>query len=110
VAWGDRRGVTAAVIELPTDAGITGLGEPVVVLGATPAIVVELLRRLEGLVIGEDPWRVESLSAKVLGEGAWHSFRNTAFTAWAGIEMACWDVMGKACGRSVTELLGAGAG
>ncbi len=105
-AWGERRGVTSAVIELQTDTGITGLGEAVVVLGPTPLIVVEVIRRMEQLVVGEDPGRVEYLTAKILGEGAWHSFRNTAFTCWAGIEMACWDVVGKVTGRSVTQMLG----
>lgn len=105
-AWGKRVGVTSAVIELETDGGITGLGEAVVVLGPTPQIVLEILRRMEELVVGEDPGRVEYLTAKILGQGAWHSFRNTAFTCWAGIEMACWDAVGKSIGRSVTAMLG----
>lgn len=104
-AWGERRGVTSAVIELRTDTGVTGLGEAVVVLGPTPEVVVEILRRMERLVVGEDPGRVEYLTAKILGQGAWHSFRNTAFTCWAGIEMACWDAVGKTIGRSVTAML-----
>jgi L-alanine-DL-glutamate epimerase-like enolase superfamily enzyme len=105
-AWGERKGVTSAVIELHTDAGVTGLGEAVVVLGPTPPIVLAVLRRMEELVIGEAPNRVEFLTAKILGLGAWHSFRETAFTCWAGIEMACWDIVGKATGLSVCELLG----
>lgn len=105
-AWGERRGVSCAIIELHTDTGITGLGEAVIVLGPTPEIVVAILRRMEQLVVGEDPGRVEFLTAKILGEGAWHSFRNTAFTCWAGIEMACWDAIGKSTGRSVAQMLG----
>lgn len=105
-AWGDRKGMTSAIIEVHTDAGISGLGEAVVVLGPTPPIVLEVLRRMEQLVVGEAPNRVELLTAKILGEGAWHAFRETAFTCWAGIEMACWDIVGKATGMSVTELLG----
>jgi L-alanine-DL-glutamate epimerase-like enolase superfamily enzyme len=105
-AWGERMGVTSAVIELHTDAGVDGLGEALVVLGPTPPIVLEILRRMEELVVGESPNRVEFLTAKILGQGAWHSFRETAFTCWAGIEMACWDIFGKATGLSVSELLG----
>jgi L-alanine-DL-glutamate epimerase-like enolase superfamily enzyme len=105
-AWGERMGVTSAVIELHTDAGIDGLGEALVVLGPTPPIVLEILRRMEELVVGESPNRVEWLTSKILGQGAWHSFRDTAFTCWAGIEMACWDIVGKATGLSVSELLG----
>lgn len=105
-AWGNRMGVTSAIIEVHTDAGISGIGEAVVVLGPTPPIVNEVLRRMEQLVVGEAPNRVEFLTAKILGEGAWHSFRETAFTCWAGIEMACWDITGKAAGLSVCELLG----
>jgi L-alanine-DL-glutamate epimerase and related enzymes of enolase superfamily len=105
-AWGERMGVTSAVIELHTDAGIDGIGEALVVLGPTPPIVLEILRRMEELVIGEAPNRVEFLTAKILGQGAWHFFRETAFTCWAGIEMACWDIVGKSTGLSVCELLG----
>jgi L-alanine-DL-glutamate epimerase-like enolase superfamily enzyme len=105
-AWGERMGVTSAVIELHTDAGVDGLGEALVVLGPTPPIVLEILRRMEELVSGESPSRVEFLTAKILGQGAWHSFRETAFTCWAGIEMACWDIVGKSTGLSVCELLG----
>lgn len=105
-AWGERTGVTSAVIEVHTDRGIDGLGEALVVLGPTPSIVVEIVRRMEELVVGEAPNRVEYLTARILGEGAWHAFRETAFTCWAGIEMACWDIIGKAAGMSVCELLG----
>jgi L-alanine-DL-glutamate epimerase-like enolase superfamily enzyme len=105
-AWGERMGVTSAVIELHTDAGVDGLGEALVVLGPTPPIVLEILRRMEELVVGESPNRVELLTAKILGQGAWHSFRETAFTCWAGIEMACWDIVGKSTGLSVCEVLG----
>lgn len=105
-AWGERTGVTSAVLQLHTDVGIDGLGEALVVLGPTPRVVLEMLRDMERLVVDEPPNRVEFLTAKVLGQGAWHAFRDTAFTCWAGIEMACWDIVGKACGMSVGELLG----
>ena len=61
---------------------------------------------MEDFVVAEAPNRVEYLTARVLGEGAWHAFRETAFTCWAGIEMACWDIIGKATGMSVCEMLG----
>ena len=105
-AWGVREGMTSAVVEVHTDAGVTGIGEAIVVLGPTPPIVVELLRRMEELVAGEDPGRIEYLTAKVMGEGAWHSFRNTANTAWAAVEMACFDIVGKSKGLSLVELMG----
>jgi L-alanine-DL-glutamate epimerase-like enolase superfamily enzyme len=105
-AWGARTGVTSAVVEVHTDVGIDGLGEALVVLGPTPPIVRELLRRIEELVIGEEPNRIEFLTGKILGQGAWHAFRETAFTCWAGVEMACWDIIGKAAGMSVCDLLG----
>jgi L-alanine-DL-glutamate epimerase-like enolase superfamily enzyme len=61
---------------------------------------------MEELVAGEDPGRIEYLTAKVMGEGAWHSFRNTANTAWAAVEMACFDILGKSKGLSLVELMG----
>jgi L-alanine-DL-glutamate epimerase-like enolase superfamily enzyme len=41
-AWADRTGFTSAVLEVHTDRGIDGLGEAVVVLGPTPAILMAI--------------------------------------------------------------------
>jgi len=105
-AWGTREGMTSAVIEVETDAGITGLGESVVGFGPNPAAVVALVDSMAELVIGRDPRHIEALTARVLGEGGWHYFRNLYGLVWAGIEMACWDILGKSHGASVVDLLG----
>jgi L-alanine-DL-glutamate epimerase-like enolase superfamily enzyme len=105
-AWGVREGMTSAVITVRTDTGVIGVGESVVGFGPTPAVVEELVRSMADLVIGGDPRHIEVLTGKVIGEGGWHYFRQTSGLVWAGIEMACWDILGKACNLSVVELLG----
>lgn len=105
-AWGTREGMTSAVVEVATDEGITGVGESVVGFGPSPQAVLALLDSYKELVVGCDPRRIEALTQKVLGEGGWHYFRNLHGLVFAGIEMACWDILGKSCGLSVVDLLG----
>ena len=62
-------------------------------------------RELESLVLGADPRQVrrvaEQLYARVSNEGG-HIHR----TAMAGIEVACWDILGKSLGVPVHQLFG----
>jgi L-alanine-DL-glutamate epimerase-like enolase superfamily enzyme len=107
-AWGVREGMTSAVIEVHTDAGVVGIGESVVGFGPTPPVVKALIDSMADLVVGLDPCQIEVLTSRIIGEGGWHYFRKTAGLVWAGIEMACWDILGKNADLSVVELLGGG--
>src|SRR5476649_239067 len=103
-AWGVREGMTSAVIQVHTDAGIVGLGESVVGFGPTPVVVEDLIASMADMVIGRDPRQIEVLTSRIIGEGGYHYFRQTSGLIWAGIEMACWDILGKSCDISVVEL------
>jgi galactonate dehydratase len=86
-----------------TDTGITGLGEATLNgFGRTVAAAVEELKHL---AIGEDPRRVNALFERLLksvsNEGG-HLHR----AAIAGVEIACWDIVGKSLGAPVHQLLG----
>ena len=105
-AWGVREGMTSAVIRVHTDAGIVGMGESVVGFGPTPVVVEDLIASMADMVVGRDPRQIEVLTSRIIGEGGYHYFRQTAGLVWAGIEMACWDILGKSCDISVVELLG----
>ena len=81
-----------AVVRLRTEDGLEGLGE-----GPGGGLYVQELRAAARHVIGADPYQLEQLRVLV-GEG-----RPRVFSA---IESACLDLVGKATGRPVYELLG----
>ena len=105
--WSGGRSVEvfdSTVVELQTDTGITGLGEvcplgpaylPAYAAGARTGIA-ELAPRL----IGVDPTQL-SLFNQCMDQ----SLRGHPYVKSA-LDMACWDVLGKACGQSVATLLG----
>ncbi len=96
----------ATVVEISTDTGITGVGECIVRKGpqVTKRIVEELLAPL---VIGKDPWDAEGLWQEMLGQlRRWGHSRGFLVEAISGVDIAIWDVLGKAVGMPVFKLLG----
>lgn len=102
-AFGGRRGLTSVLVEVGTDEGVVGLGEA----GAYPSteIVLAVMRSLGDLVIGENPLRIERIVKKMDVVGTWHHVRATS-PGLAAVEMACWDILGKACGQPLVNLFG----
>src|SRR5919198_534851 len=92
-------------LELGTDQGLIGLGLTFFGAALTPALkaAVDGLARL---TVGEDPTQVEAIAAK-LRRAAGSSGPGGIFTlALSAIDMACWDLKGKAVSQSVKTLLG----
>ena len=82
-----------------TSEGITGVGENVVLHKAILEAQAGVLRTL---LIGEDPFRIERIWKKLYNSTA---FRY-ATTMISGVDVALWDIKGKALGIPVYELLG----
>jgi L-alanine-DL-glutamate epimerase-like enolase superfamily enzyme len=92
------------LVKMHTDEGLIGLGEA----SCTPrwsgedqvtaAHVIE--RYLAPLLLGQDPLQLEILSAKFPRAVAGHYFTKAA------VEMALWDIAGKAAGQPLYKLLG----
>jgi len=91
------------LVRVHTDEGLTGLGEcsPMNV----PAIAAHLEHSLAPLVVGEDPTRLEWLAERMF-VGAYKLAGQAQAIAMSGIELACWDLAGKAAGVPVWKLLG----
>lgn len=102
-AYGGRHGLASVLVEMHTDEGLVGLGEA----GAYPSaeIVLAVLESVEGLVVGESPFDIERISKRIDVVGTWHHVRATS-PAIAAVEMACWDIVGKACGQPLVNLFG----
>ena len=99
-----RDGVTDVVIKITTDNGITGWGESC--SGADVSSVYAAVQAMKPFVIGRDPWQRERMQADLWHHGLWQFRATTANFAWAGIDMALWDVVGKYVGRPLYQLLG----
>ena len=99
---GIRESGSGLVIEVGTDEGIVGIGEA---SGPTlPAIRAIIDRELTQFVVGEDPLRIEWLLHRM--EEYSRNWTGMASHAIAGVEMALYDLKGKALGVPVAELLG----
>ncbi|MGE3911239.1 MAG: mandelate racemase/muconate lactonizing enzyme family protein [Chloroflexota bacterium] len=96
----------ALLIEVRTDDGLVGWGESGSgTLSRAGAIFVEDV--LRPLAVGEDPFDLGRISQKVattLDRAGWTG--DFAVQAWSGLEVAIWDIMGKAVRRPVSQLLG----
>ncbi len=93
-------------VKLVTACGIVGYGE---IYCATfgPHLVTEMAedvfrRQFEG----EDPHHIERLWHKTYGAGYTQRADVTVMGVFSGLEMACWDIIGKAADKPVYQLLG----
>jgi len=93
-------------VKLITDSNVEGIGE---VYAATfsPHLIAKMIEDVcERHVIGKDPSRIEQMWRNVYGSG--YNLRPdvTLMSVFSGIEMACWDIIGKEVNKPVYELLG----
>jgi L-alanine-DL-glutamate epimerase-like enolase superfamily enzyme len=99
------------VIRVHTDAGITGIGEvdssPYVVKAIIEAPASHVVcRGLADILLGEDPMEVEKLWHKMYRLSYYYGRRGAAIHAISGVDMALWDIAGKALNQPVHRLLG----
>jgi 2-dehydro-3-deoxyphosphogalactonate aldolase len=93
-------------LQLVTDDGVVGVGE---VYAATfhPTVVERMIHDVfERTVAGTDPFRIETLWRRTYASGYTARPDVSLVGVLSGIEMACWDIVGKAVGKPVYELLG----
>jgi L-alanine-DL-glutamate epimerase-like enolase superfamily enzyme len=104
--FGRWDGSTVVVIEIDTDEGITGLGESICLQNSAEAVEL-LIENTKPLLVDQDPFDTERIGKRIEGLGAWNPFgRYFAGYALGGIDMALWDIVGKACHQPVYKLLG----
>jgi L-alanine-DL-glutamate epimerase-like enolase superfamily enzyme len=102
-AFGGRRGMVSILLEVTTDEGLTGIGEAAAYPSAD--IVLAVIRSIEPLVIGEDPFAIERIMKRINVVGTWHHVNATS-PGIAAVEMACWDIVGRVCGQPLVNLFG----
>jgi L-alanine-DL-glutamate epimerase-like enolase superfamily enzyme len=93
------------LLRLETDGGLVGWGE-CFAYGAPLAVVSIVDEALAPLVTGEDPTRIESLVHRMHQALMIWGRRGLAMCAVSGVELALWDLAGKALNVPVHALLG----
>ena len=93
-------------VKLVTDTGIVGYGEVYCATFSARTVETMLKDTAERYVIGHDPFHIETLWRRVYGSG--YNLRPdvSLVSVLSGFEMACWDIVGKACDKPAYELLG----
>jgi glucarate dehydratase len=97
------------IVQLTTEDGITGLGET---YGG--AIPLRDLTAARERVIGQDPYNLARIEAAIAGDPtaapnrdrAWEGTLSSPVQSFSPVEVACYDIIGKATGRPVADLLG----
>jgi galactonate dehydratase len=84
------------VVTIETDSGLTGIGE-----GGTP----DTLAQCAGMLIGEDPARIQHLW-QVMYRGWFYPAGREKLHALGALDLALWDLKGKALGVPLYQLLG----
>jgi len=96
--------MSAGVVEIETDAGLTGLG----FIGGGKANAARTIidDQFSQLLLGQDPADIERLWEQMYRASVMYGRRGVAIEAISGIDLALWDLLGKACGQPVYKLIG----
>ncbi len=92
------------IVKVETDDGLVGLGE-CRALNRTDGVLGYLSEAAPRYILGEDPFNIESLVARMFREDFGRAGEITQ-TVTALLEVACWDIVGKALNQPVYKLLG----
>ncbi len=93
-------------LELRTDDGVEGIGYSGFVNASMLKPLRETVDALAEWTVGEDPSAVESVSANLLDLGGFGAPAGLVTSAAAAIDVALWDIKGKAAGLPLYRLLG----
>ncbi len=93
-------------LKLTTDHNVVGYGE-VYSVPFHPHVVAQMIEDVcARYVIGSDPFKIERLWRIVYSSGYTQRPDPSLLGILSGIEMACWDIVGKELNKPVYELLG----
>jgi L-alanine-DL-glutamate epimerase-like enolase superfamily enzyme len=99
--WGGHRNFLFVVVD--TDEGISGVGEAG--LTGRELAVIGAIDHFRPLLIGQDPRRIEHIW-QTLFRGGFFPAQRILTSAISAIDIALWDIKGKALGVPIYDLLG----
>ena len=91
------------IVEVFTDAGHVGIGNAALSPYVTKAVID---RHLTPLLLGQNPWDVEFLWQHMYRKTMAWGRKGLGMVAISAVDIALWDVLGKAAGQPVYRLLG----
>lgn len=97
---------STVVVKLRTDDGLTGIGEAAFFAGTSGSTAAIIENELSDLVVGENPLSPERIWEKMYTNTYWYGRRGVVICAMSGIDIAVWDLMGKALDVPIHRLLG----
>lgn len=102
--WNRER--SCVLVKIETDEGIIGYGEADAA-GGPPAVTACIVKEeIAPRIIGMDPLCVEKVWQHVYNQGMIHGRRGAVIPALSGVDVALWDIIGKALGQPIYKLLG----
>ena len=93
----------ALVVEVRTDEGITGWGDCYGPAAVCKAIVDTLLKPS---VVGRDPFDVEVIWEALYNKVKDYGLSGMTISGISGVDIALWDIIGKACKKPIHKLIG----
>ena len=99
--WGGQRNFLFVTVD--TDEGIYGVGEAGIT--GREMAVIGAIEHFRDILVGEDPFRIEHIW-QILFRGGFFPAQRILTAAISAIDIALWDIKGKALGVPVYELLG----
>lgn len=90
-------------VKIETDEGISGIGEGT--LEYKEHALLGAIEDIKRVLIGQDPREVERICFELYRDSYWR-IGPVLMSAISAVEMAMWDIKGKACGVPVYEMLG----
>ncbi len=94
------------VVKLTTDTGVVGYGEIYVATVGPHTVAAMVDDVATRWVIDHDPNRIELLWRRMYSSGYTLRPDPTLVGIMSGLEMACWDIVGKDAGKPIADLLG----
>ncbi len=101
--WGGRYWI---LVKVTSDTGVVGWGECYASSVGPTAMTHVIKDVFERHMAGENPENIELMFRRVYSAGFTQRPDLTVMGAWSGLEMACWDMVGKDRDRPVHALLG----
>jgi L-alanine-DL-glutamate epimerase-like enolase superfamily enzyme len=95
------------LVKITTDDGIVGWGESITQFPEANPAVAAIIEGMAEVIIGRDPMHIEAIWHSMKDRAWWYGYGGgIASYAIAAIDIALWDIKGKALGVPVLELLG----
>jgi glucarate dehydratase len=100
----NRGGITDVIVKLTADNGFVGWGE--CTRAADTAGIESAVKAMAPVILGRNPWDKEAMHRDLAVHAVWAFQPMTGNFAFAGIDMAMWDLCGKECGQPLYRMLG----